>query len=135
MPLSAGEYKELSEKLNQMNIDMTRQIGQIQTEFSSTMGELRGTLGQLVSKLETMDSMKKDLQEVRDKTRDAYESTKSSHKRLDRLEKELSPIKEANPVERIAKLETDRRWTLTTLILFVLGIISFYIQYLIKGGQ
>lgn len=134
MSMDAREIKDLSDKISQVNIDMTREMGKMQIEVSATMGEVRGTLSQIVAKMEAMELVKRDLQEVRDLGRDSFQSTKSAHLRIDEVNTEIKPLIESNVLDRTAKLESNIRWTVTTLAVFILGLVGFWIQLQIKGG-
>lgn len=123
MSMDAEDYRKLSDKIGQVNLDLTKALGEIQ-----------GTMGQLVAKLETVDVIKRDLQEVRDMARDTNASAKSAHKRIDEMNIELKPLTDANTVERVSKLESNQKWLVTTAATAGFTMIIFIVQQVLKGG-
>lgn len=128
------EYKELSDKIGNVELKMTEKLGEV-------LAEMRGLGANITASLDHIKEMRADMERVKELATKAKDSTDSAHKRLDKqegdmkaIEANMKPITEANVVERLKGLETTVRWAATTVIGAIIAGAIAALFFFAKGG-
>lgn len=110
------ETKELYNKISEVELTMTKAMG----EINSNIKELSVTVKAATEQLRDAN---KEIGEIKLTAADAKQRADGAHKRNDSTDEKLKPLVEANLIERVKKLEDNNRWVVVTVGAILLGAI------------
>lgn len=118
--------ERLLEKLNETTTTILREV-------TDQGKEIKGLSAKMEVYSKRQDEFSSDLKEVTQTARDAFNSTKSAHNRLNSIEEDLEELPTKSDFkshsERIAKLERVVFWAATLVVgAVIIGVINLLIK-------